>query len=110
LWSAADGTGASPPACCAGRVDEKGLEDKSSAHGDPLALTATATAAAWETEVEVSGRVEAERSTGARELTRLAAVRPKRSFRDAIAAAAAASSNEKMRERAVDRPSRPGGR
>jgi hypothetical protein len=58
--------------------------------------------------VEVSGRGEAEKSTGARERTRLAAVRPKRSFRDAIAAGA--PSNEKMRERVVDRPSRPGRR
>jgi hypothetical protein len=79
-------------ACCAGRVDEKGLEEKSSAPGDPpdgfAATAAAAAAAAWEAEVEVSGRGEAERSTGERELTRLAAARPKRSFRDAIAAAA----------------------
>ena len=85
MQSTADGTGASPAGCCAGRVDEKALEEKSSAHGDPP--DGFVAAAAWVVEVEVSQRGETEMSTGARERTRLAAVRPKRSFRDAIIAA-----------------------
>lgn len=85
MWSTADGAGTSPADCCAGGFDEKALGEKSSAHGDPPDGFVTG-AAAWEAEVEASRRGETERRTDARGLARLAAVRPKRSFRDAIAA------------------------
>ena len=52
--------------------------------------------------MEASRRGEARRSTEARELARLAAVKPRMSFRAAIAAGA--PSMEKMRECVVDRP------
>lgn len=79
----ADGPGASPANCVARRVDES-LEGKSTARGDP---PHGCVATAWEGETEASRRGEAEKSTGARELARLAPVMPpRRIFRDAIAA------------------------
>lgn len=82
-------TGASPAACCNGIVEDKALEEKSSTHGD-LPDGFDVAAAAGELAVEVPRMAGAERSTGARELNRLAVLMPRRSFRDAIAAGQAA--------------------
>lgn len=66
----AEGPGASPADRVAGRVHERALQGESSARGD---RPDGCVAAAWEGEAEASRRGEAEESTGARELARLAA-------------------------------------